>query len=355
MKDHDPQHVYRRKGKQVSDILLEVKDLCVGYDLAGKWMQALDHLSFEIRKGEILGVAGESGCGKSTLGLALMRLLPRVGKIVNGSIKFMGRDLLKLSRHQMDQKIRGKHMAMIFQNPQGALNPVFKIENQMIDILRFKGHHQNSQAKMTRRELRQQAIQLLKKTGIADPEERISNYPFEFSGGMKQRVMIAMALSSKTSLLIADEPTTALDVTIEAQINQLIASLAAEFQSSVLYISHNPGVLSEIADRTMIMYAGRIFEMGKTDVIFRSPRHPYSNALLQALPDTQSKSRRLLSIPGFVPPLDQLPTGCSFHPRCPFSEEICRRQTPSLIEVSEGHWSSCVIDQQRGRRQWTWT
>jgi peptide/nickel transport system ATP-binding protein len=339
----------------VLDTLLDVRGLCVGYDLAGKWMQALDHVSFELKKGEVLGVAGESGCGKSTLGLALMRLLPTVGKIVGGSVQFMGRELLSLSEHQMDEEIRGKHISMIFQNPQSALNPVFRVENQMIDILRFKTRHRKTKAKVGRKELRQQAIQLLRETGIADPMERISDYPFEYSGGMKQRVMIAMALSSKTSLLIADEPTTALDVTIGAQINQLIATLAAEYGSSVLYISHNPGILSELADRTMIMYAGRIFEMGKTEVVFGEPRHPYSNALLQSLPDTQSKGKRLLSIPGFVPPLDQLPSGCSFHPRCPFSEEICHQQIPSLLEVSKGHWSSCLIDQQRGQRHWKWT
>jgi len=344
----------RRKGREVSNILLDVRNLCVEYNLAGKRMQALDDVSFKVKKGEVLGVAGESGCGKSTLGLAIIRLLPSVGEIADGSIRFMGRNLVKLSEQQMDEEIRGKHIAMIFQNPQSALNPVFKIETQMIDILRFQSKHRKSKAKMSRKELRQQAIQQLKETGIADPAERISNYPFEFSGGMKQRVIIAMALSSETSLLIADEPTTALDVTIEAQINKLIDKLAAEYRTSILYITHNLGVLSEMANRIMIMYAGRIFEMGRTQSVLGDPRHPYSAALLESLPGHYTKGKRLLSIPGFVPPLDQLPSGCSFHPRCPFAEEICRQQVPTLNEVSNGHWSACLLDQQRGRQKWKW-
>jgi oligopeptide/dipeptide ABC transporter ATP-binding protein len=202
--------------------------------------------------------------------------------------------------------------------------------------------------------VKQQAIERLNLTGIADPEARISNYPFEFSGGMKQRVMIGMALSSGTSLLLADEATTALDVTIEAQINRLITKLAAEYGTSILYVTHNLGVLAEMADRIMIMYAGRIFEMGKTADVFGSPRHPYSAALLESLPSRQSKGKRLLSIPGFVPPLDRLPEGCSFHPRCAFAEDICRQEAPSLTEVASGHWSACLSDQKRGRQKWQW-
>jgi len=338
----------------MSDILLDVRNLFVEYNLAGKRLQALDDVSFNVKKGEVVGVAGESGCGKSTLALAIMRLLPGVGKIGDGSIRFMGRNLVKLSEQQMDEEIRGKQIAMIFQNPQSALNPVFKIETQMIDILRFQSQHQKSDAKKTREELKQQAIQQLKETGIADPAERISNYPFEYSGGMKQRVMISMALSSKTSLLIADEPTTALDVTIEAQINKLLMELAEKYKSSILYISHDLGVLSEITDRVMIMYAGRIFETGQTDSVFNEPRHPYSTALIESLPGSRSKKRRLLTIPGQVPPLDQLPSGCAFHPRCPFAKDKCRQENPSLIEVTPNHWSACLLDERRGRQRWEW-
>lgn len=339
----------RNKGREMSDILLDVQNLCVDYNLAGRRMHALDDISFQLKKGEVLGVAGESGCGKSTLGLAIMKLLPDVGKIGGGSIRFMRQDLVNLSEQQMDEEIRGKQIAMIFQNPQSALNPVFKIKTQMIDILRFQSKHKKSDAKRTRKELKRQAIQQLQETGIADPVERISNYPFEYSGGMKQRVMISMALSSNTSLLIADEPTTALDVTIEAQINKLLMKLAEKYQSSILYISHDLGVLSEITDRLMIMYAGRILEIGRTDSVFNEPHHPYSAALIESLPSHRSKKGRLTTILGQVPPLDQLPSGCSFHPRCTFAKDKCRKERPSLIEVTPNHWSACLLNK---RREW---
>jgi oligopeptide/dipeptide ABC transporter ATP-binding protein len=334
--------------------LLEVSNLTLDYDLGNRKMRALDKVSFSLNRGEVLGVAGESGCGKSTLGLAIVRLLPRVAEIRRGEIIFDGRDLLKLSEEEMEQEIRGQKITMIFQNPQNALNPVFKIETQMITILRVQDRYQNSGKRKRRRDYRQQAIERLRSTGIADPSERISNYPFEFSGGMKQRVMIGMALSSGTSLLLADEATTALDVTIGAQINRLITNLAAEHGTAILYISHDLGILSEIADRIMIMYAGRIFEMGPTEAILGSPRHPYSVALLESLPGRQIRGKRLLSIPGFVPPLDRLPSGCSFHPRCRFAEPMCSQQVPPFIEVSKGHWSSCLLDQIRGRQKWQW-
>jgi peptide/nickel transport system ATP-binding protein len=336
------------------ETLLEVSNLTLNYNLGSRKMRALDRISFNLDKGQVLGVAGESGCGKSTLGLAIIRLLPRVAEIRRGEILFEGTDLLKLSEEQMDRDIRGQKITMIFQNPQNALNPVFKIETQMTDVLRVQDKYQNSGSRKRRRDFRQQAIERLESTGIADPAARVSNYPFEFSGGMKQRVMIGMALSSGTSLLLADEATTALDVTIEAQINRLITELADEYGTSILYITHNLGVLSEMADRIMIMYAGRIFEMGSTQYVFGNPRHPYSVALLESLPSRQTRGKRLLSIPGFVPPLDQLPAGCSFHPRCPFAEEMCHQEVPPLIEVDKGHWSACLLDQKRGRQKWQW-
>jgi len=338
----------------MSEPLLEVTNLTLDYNLGDRKMRALDRINFVLEKGEVLGVAGESGCGKSTLGLAILRLLPRVAEIKRGAVHFKGNDLLKLSEEQMEREIRGQEITMIFQNPQNALNPVFKIETQMKDILRVQDRYQNPDSRKSNQHYKQQAIERLKLTGIADPQARVSNYPFEFSGGMKQRVMIGMALSSGTSLLLADEATTALDVTIEAQINRLIIKLAAEYGTSVLYVTHNLGVLAEMADRIMIMYAGRIFEMGKTAVVFGSPRHPYSAALLESLPSRQKKGRRLLSIPGFVPPLDRLPEGCSFHPRCAFAEDLCRKKVPALTEVASGHWSACLLDQKRGRQKWQW-
>ncbi|MDA3790793.1 MAG: ABC transporter ATP-binding protein [Desulfobacula sp.] len=335
------------------DPLLEVSKLTLDYRLGKRKMRALDRVSFQLEKGEIMGVAGESGCGKSTLGLAIIKLLPKIAEITRGEILFEGQDLLKFSENEMNQKIRGQKISMIFQNPQHALNPVFTIEKQMTDILRVQEKYKNKR-KRPHRYFREQATERLTSTGIADPAARLSNYPFEFSGGMKQRVMIGMALSSGTSLLLADEATTALDVTIEAQINRLISDLAAEYGTSVLYISHNLGVLAELADRIMIMYAGRIFEMGTTADVFDSPSHPYSAALLESLPSRQARGKRLLSIPGFVPPLDQLPEGCSFHPRCRFVEDICTREVPPFEEVTDGHWSACFLDKKRGRKRWQW-
>lgn len=337
-----------------ADPLLEVTKLTLDYNLSNRRMRALDRVSFRLGKGDVLGVAGESGCGKSTLGLSVIGLLPKVAEIRRGEVLFEGQDLLRLSDEVMDRDIRGQKISMIFQNPQNALNPVFKIQTQMMDILRHQSKRRHPGKKIARSALFDRAVNQLKATGIADPAERISNYPFEFSGGMKQRVMIAMALSSDTSLLIADEPTTALDVTIEAQILKLITDLAHSYGTSILYISHNLGVLSEIANNIMIMYAGRVFELGRTQDVFGSPRHPYSAALLESLPSRHQRGEQLLSIPGHVPSLDQLPSGCAFHPRCPFKEDRCAEEVPQLMEVAPGHWSSCLLDQRRGRQKWKW-
>ncbi len=337
----------------MNEPLLEVNSLTLDYHLAGRKMRALDKVSFKMEKGQVMGVAGESGCGKSTMGLSIIGLLPQIAKISRGEILFQGEDLLRKSKQEMEKNIRGQKISMIFQNPQNALNPVFKIGTQMTDILRFQEINRKLK-KSSKKDLLEMAINQLRDTGISDPGERIHNYPFEFSGGMKQRVMIAMALSSQTSLLIADEPTTALDLTIEAQILDLLTTLRAKYDTSILYISHNLGVLSQISDQIMIMYAGRIFEMGPTSIVLGSPRHPYSSALLESLPGRHTKGKRLLSIPGHVPSLDQLPSGCSFHPRCPFAEDDCSRMTPELQIVASDHWSACLLDQKRGRQKWKW-
>jgi peptide/nickel transport system ATP-binding protein len=337
----------------VGDILLGVHNLVVEYNLVGRRTRALNDVSFNVKKGKVLGVAGESGCGKSTLGLSIIGLLPKEAEIRGGKILFEERDLLKLSEERMNAEIRGRKISMIFQNPQTALNPVFRIETQMVDVLRFQSIRRNRE-KPTRIELRQRAIEQLKETGIADPAERITNYPFEFSGGMKQRVMIAMALSSDTALLIADEPTTALDVTIETQILELLRNMASRYGTSILYISHDLGVLSEISSELLVMYAGRILEWAPTRSILDQPRHPYSAALLEAMPGKHTKGGRLLSIPGQVPSFEEMPSGCPFHPRCPFSMAVCRRIIPSLVEVSPGHWSACLVDQLKGKQVWRW-
>ncbi len=335
----------------MSEPLLEVSNLTVDYLLAKRRMRALNRVNFSVEKGQVLGVAGESGCGKSTLGLAVIGLLPKIADIRRGEIVFEGLNLLKMSNARMDREIRGQKISMIFQNPQNALNPVFTVGRQITDVLRYQTKYQGGRIPDAS-ELRSLAVAKLEETGIADPLERLSNYPFEFSGGMKQRVMIAMALSSKTSLLVADEPTTALDVTIEAQILELIKDLAKQYGTSILYISHNLGVLSEITNRLMIMYAGRIFELGPTEAVLDRPHHPYSAALLESLPGKHTQGKRLLSIPGQVPPLDRIPSGCAFRPRCPFTEDECSQGDPPLIEVTPGHWSACFLDPQRGRKKW---
>jgi peptide/nickel transport system ATP-binding protein len=335
----------------MSNLLLEIKNLSLDYILQHRQLRALDKISFRLDKGQVLGVAGESGCGKSTLGLSIIRLLPKVAKIKQGEIFFNGHDLMKLSEKKMNQEIRGKKITMIFQNPGQALNPVFKVRTQMLDVLRQQSNDRKRGKSKRKFELLQKAIGKLAETGIASPSERISNYPFEFSGGMKQRVMISMALSSKTSLLIADEPTSALDVTIEAQIIELLKELYTKYKTSILYISHDLGILSKISNRIMIMYAGRIIEMGNTKTVLRDPNHPYTMALLGSFPDASKKTTRLFSLPGFVPPLDQLPTGCAFHPRCRFAEKICQQEIPNLIEVSPDHCSACLLDL-RNQLQW---
>lgn len=331
--------------------LLEVKNLVVEYQLGTKIARALDNISFSIKKGEVLGIAGESGCGKSSLGLAIMRLLPRAGKISQGKILFKERNLLRLSETEMNREVRGREIAMIFQNPLHALNPVFTIETQMVDIMRFNLRYQQLNINKKNISLKDRAIELLKETGLADPKERITDYPFRFSGGMKQRVMIAMAFISNPPLLIADEPTTALDVTIEAEILVLIKNLVNKYKNSVLYISHDLGVISEISDRVMIIYAGKIVEMTDSRSLFEDPQHPYTRALLESLPGTtKTRKGRLSTIPGRVPPLDKLPKGCSFHPRCTFVEEICKRNTPELVELTPNHWVACLREGKLGRR-----
>lgn len=332
----------------MDDKLLDIRNLCVEYRTKGRIMNAITDISFDIEEGEILGVAGESGCGKSSLGHAIMRLLPREGKISKGEVMFKGKDLLKYSDEKMDRQIRGKQISMIFQDPQNCLNPVFSIETQMTDIMRFHLHHEKN-IKKNRHSLKNKAIKLLKETGIGDPEERISDYPFQFSGGMKQRVMIAMALTSKTSLLICDEPTTGLDVTIEAQIIELIKNLTKKYNHSILYISHNLAVISEISDRVMIMYTGSVVETADSSSLFEDPRHPYTRALLSSLPGSNFSKGRLPTIPGHVPPIYMLPQGCPFHPRCSFSKDICKKSVPKLTEATPGHWVACLrLDELEG-------
>jgi peptide/nickel transport system ATP-binding protein len=321
--------------------VLAIENLDVEYKNKGKYLNVLEDINLDICKGEIVALVGESGSGKSTLGKTILRLLPDSARIKNGKINFKGEDICNLSEKNFNNQIRGKEIAMVFQNPQNALNPVFKVGTQILDVLYFK-----SNKKVKRKHLKNKALEILKKVGISDAEYRFDEYPHQFSGGMKQRVMLAMAFISNPSLLIADEPTTALDLTVEAQILKLLAELVEEYQSSIFYISHDLGVVSGLSDRIAVMYAGKIVEIAATKELFSDPNHPYTEALLKCIPDYKKKEK-LITIPGQVPDLGNHPVGCNFHPRCRYSFELCRKEEPELIEINSGHFSACFLNREK--------
>jgi oligopeptide/dipeptide ABC transporter ATP-binding protein len=297
----------------------------------------VDGVSFEIEEGKTMGLVGESGCGKSVTALSIMRLIPSPpGKIVGGEILLRGRNLLKLDREKM-RKVRGNEISMVFQEPMTSLNPVFTIGNQIAEAIRL---HQG----LGRRETREKVIEMLRLVKIADPETRISDYPHQLSGGMRQRVMIAMALSCNPSLLIADEPTTALDVTIQAQILELIKELQERLGMALLLITHDLGVVAEQAHEVAIMYAGKVVERALPEEIFSRPLHPYTVGLLNSVPGIRGKrKKRLDAIPGVVPSPLELPGGCRFRDRCPKAGGICAGAEPELVEKQKGHWVACYM------------
>ena len=308
----------------LSEEILRVRDLRVTFALEDGPVHAVDGVSFEIDRGEILGVVGESGCGKSISSLALMGLLPApFGRVTGGSAFFRGTSLFEKSESEM-QAIRGRDIAMIFQEPMTSLNPLYTIGNQMAEV--FRRHEGLAAEPATRR-----AVEMLSVVGIPSPEKRIAAYPHELSGGMRQRVMIAMAISCNPALLIADEPTTALDVTIQAQILDLMRGLQEKLRMAMMLISHDLGVIAEMAQRVMVMYAGRVVEYGAAEDIFDSPKHPYTQGLLASIPMPDEKKDRLQTIPGVVPPLFRLPRGCAFHPRCPSARAVCSTERPPLF------------------------
>jgi len=317
-------------------MMLSVQDLKVYFFSDERVARAVDGVSYEVGKGETVCLVGESGCGKTVSALAILRILPQPpGKIMGGRILFDGQNLFNLDDEEM-QKIRGKRIAMIFQEPMTSLNPVFTIGDQI-------GEAMVIHEKLDMEELRQRCIQLLKDVGIPSPEERLKDYPHQLSGGQRQRVMIAMALACNPDLVIADEPTTALDVTIQAQILNLFRELKRKRDMSLLYITHDLGVVSKIADRVYVMYAGVIAEQGTAVHIFRDPRHPYTQALLASLPSRAKRGRTLHSIPGTVPNPAYKPAGCPFHPRCPHAIDFCRTQYPPLCDYGGGHLSRCPV------------
>ena len=317
--------------------LLEVKNLKTQFRTDDGSFLAVDDISFTLEKGKTLGIVGESGCGKSVTSLSIMRLIPSPpGNIVGGEILFEGRNLLKLTEEEM-RKIRGNEIAMIFQEPMTSLNPVFTCGYQIAEAIAL---HQKG---LTSKQVREKTIDMLKLVGIPEPNKRVDEYPHQLSGGMRQRVMIAMALSCNPSLLIADEPTTALDVTIQAQILELIRKLQREFSASMILITHDLGVVAETCDFVAVMYAGRIVEYGSVEDIFYRPRHRYTKGLLDSIPhfETGHKRERLETIKGLVPNLLNIPKGCRFNDRCNFAQEDCRSRDPELKTIDGVHQAAC--------------
>ena len=315
--------------------LLEVKNLRTHFYTFEGVVKAVDGVSYDLEEGETLGLVGESGCGKSVSAMSLMRLIPDPpGKIVDGEILFEGQDVLQLSMDEM-RHIRGAKMSMVFQEPMTSLNPVLNLEKQLGETLQLhKG--------MTKQEARQESVELLARVGIPDPERRVRQYPHQFSGGMRQRVMIAMALSCNPRVIIADEPTTALDVTIQAQILELMKGLTQEFGVAMIVITHNLGVVARYADRMNIMYAGKIIERGESAEIYSNPRHPYTVGLLRSVPRLDLPRRtRLDPIEGQPPDLIAVPKGCAFRERCKWAVDKCATDEPGLESVAEGHYSAC--------------
>ncbi len=315
--------------------LLEVKDLNLEFKTSRGILKALSGISFDVKRGEVFGLVGETGCGKTITGLSILRLLPRSARITNGSIHFETDNLLDLPASEMEQT-RGGKIAMIFQDPSLSLNPVFTIGSQMMRVIR---QHTNLNA----RQAGQRAGETLEAVGLPDVKRVMNSYPHQLSGGQQQRVMIAMALSCRPQLLIADEPTTALDVTIQAQILKLLRDLQKQFDISVILITHNLGVVAQTCDRLAVLYAGRVAEMGATKDIFNNPQHPYTRGLMNAIPKPGSRGKKMEAISGTVPSNPGMMRGCPFAPRCEFAFEQCQTETPSLFQASEGHLSACFL------------
>lgn len=317
----------------MSEKLLEVRGLKTYFYTMKGVVKAVDGVDFELSKGESLGIAGESGCGKSTLAFSIIRLVPAPGRILDGQIRFMGKDVLNLSEEDFRKNVRWKGISMIFQGAMNALNPVYTIGDQISEILII---HRN----YTKKEALEEAKKLLEMVGI-DPR-RVRSYPHELSGGMKQRVVIAMALSLKPPLVIADEPTTALDVVVQAQIMNLLKKLKNELGISIILISHDLSLIAEIADKVAIMYGGKITEFGLSEHIYLDPKHPYTQGLLGSIPRLKGEIRDLTWIPGVPPDLSNPPPGCRFAPRCKYASEKCSKEPP-VIEIEKGHYVACWL------------
>lgn len=319
----------------MAERLLEVKNLRINFILENKQqVSATEAVSFSLDKHSTLGIVGESGCGKSVTASSILGLLPKgVGYVAEGEILLEGRDISKYTSKQM-MNIRGKEISMIFQEPMTSLNPVYRIEKQMVEMLR--AHN----PRLPRQQAHQRCVEMLTKVGIPAPEQRLREYPHQLSGGMRQRVMIAMALSTNPKLLIADEPTTALDVTIQAQIMELMAELKEQMDTSIMLITHDMGVIAEVADYVLVMYAGRVVEYAAVKDLFLNPLHPYTQGLLKAIPRLDQDTEELYTIEGTVPSLTEMPEGCRFSNRCPYAKERCREAVPPTVTM-DGHQVAC--------------
>jgi peptide/nickel transport system ATP-binding protein len=318
----------------MSEPLLEVKNLKTYFYTLGGIVRAVDDVSFELYRGESLGLAGESGCGKSTLAFSLIRLVPPPGKISSGTIIFEGKDVTKMSEEEFRREVRWRGISMIFQGAMNVLNPVYTIGDQIAEVFMVhKGY--------SKREGLEEAKKLLQLVGI-EPR-RVKSYPFELSGGMKQRAVIAMALALSPPLVIADEPTTAVDVVVQAQILNLMKRLKNELRTSIMLISHDLSIIAEVADKIAIMYGGKIVEYGPSDLVYNNPRHPYTRALLNSIPRLRGEIRDLTWIPGTPPDLINPPPGCRFHPRCPHAMERCKKEEPPMVEIDRNHYVACWL------------
>ncbi len=315
------------------DELLKIKDLHVEFQSGGRFLPAIDGLSLEVHKHEAVGIVGESGSGKSVTSLAVMRLLPEEGCRVSGEIDFEGRDLLQLPEKEMEN-VRGNRIAMIFQEPMTSLNPVQTCGRQIAESILLH-------TKATKKEAGDRALELLRLCGIPNPEQRMKEYPHQMSGGMRQRVMIAVALACDPVLLIADEPTTALDVTIQAQIMQLLRDIRAEKDMSVILITHDLGIVSDFCDRVAVVYTGEVMELAPTRQLFSEPLHPYTEGLISALPQLGQAKGKLPTIEGVVPDAGEMPKGCRFNPRCKYATDKCRAENPPLTELPDGRCVRC--------------
>ncbi len=317
--------------------LLSVEDLLITFPVGRESTPVVRRISFHVDRGEFVGLVGESGCGKSVTALSILRLVPEPGAIASGSVRLEGEELLELPNEAM-RSIRGARIGMVFQEPMTSLNPVFTIGFQIAESLRLH-------RKLSRRAARHEAIDLLERVSIADPHQRVDDYPHQLSGGQRQRAMIAMALACAPDLLIADEPTTALDVTVQAQILELLDAIRTELGLAVLLITHDLGVVAETCDRAVVMYAGEVVEEGEVTRLFDAPAHPYTRGLLAAVPRLGRPAERggLPTIPGRVPSADRLPTGCAFHPRCSEVMDVCSSSLPASYELGEAHHARCFL------------